>query len=250
LNGDFEMPDMDGYLNDSKIKNVVEGYRKLRRAAGPEAAINGITSWGPLTMAGHLVGTENLMLGIAMDPEVVKKVIEFCSRFDAEAYMLELSPGNMDVLDFLAVAEPSASGDLVSPEMFEEYALDYNKREMDAIHSMGMLSELQICGDTTDNLPMMVKTGANGLSIEQKVNPYDAVKMVGGKVALCGNVGPFMPLWQGTVHQVKEDTQRCIDAGFRLIQPGCSIAPESPTTNLKAMVETTKASRKRIARGV
>jgi [methyl-Co(III) methanol-specific corrinoid protein]:coenzyme M methyltransferase len=249
LGGEFEMPDMDKYLKDPKIQNVVEGYRMLREVAGKDGAVNGITSWGPLTMAGHLVGTENLMLGIATDPEEVKKIIKFCAEFDAEAYKLELSPGNMDVLDFLAVAEPTASGDLVSPEMFEEFALPYNKIEQGAIHSSGMLSEIHICGDTTANLPIMAQTGANGLSIEQKVDPYSAVKLVGGKVALCGNVGPVMPLWQGDVQQVKSDTNRCVDAGFRVIQPGCSIAMESPAENLRAMTETTKASKRRIPKG-
>jgi len=249
LGGDFEMPDMDKYLKDPKIQNVVEGYRLLRKVAGKDGAINGITSWGPMTMAGHLVGTENLMMGIATDPEEVKRVIKFCAEFDAEAYKLELSPGYNDVLDFLAVADPTASGDMVSPEMFEEFGLPYNQIEQRAIKSSGMLSELHICGDTTANLPFMAQTGADGLSLDQKVDPHTAVKLVGKKVALCGNVGPIMPLLQGTPEQVKEHTLRCIEAGIRVIQPGCSIAMGSPAANLQAMCAVTKASNIRIKRG-
>lgn len=249
LDGEFEMPDMDKFVKDPKIQNVFNSYRLLRKAAGENGAINGITSWGPMTMAGHLVGTENLMLGIAIEPENVKRALKFASEFDAEAYKLELLPGNIDMLDFLAVADPTASGDMVSPEMFEEYALSYNQIEQRAIRSMGMLSELHICGDTTANLPLMAQTGANGLSLEQKVDPFTAVKLVGDKVALCGNVGPIMPLLNGTPEIVREHTQRCIDASFRVIQPGCSIAMESPTENLKAMCDTSKASKKSIPKG-
>lgn len=249
LGGEFEMPDLDKYLKDPKTQNVIEGYRLLRKAAGKDEAISGVTSWGPLTMAGHLVGTENLMLGIATDPDEVKRVIEFCAEFDAEAYKLLLSPGNVDMLDYLAVADPTSSGDMVSPEMFEEFALPYNQLEQRAIRSTGMLTELHICGDTTANLPLMAQTGASALSIEQKVDPYEAVKLVGGKVALCGNVGPIMPLMQGTPEQVREATMRCVDAGFRVISPGCSIAAESPAENLRAMTETVKRSERRIPRG-
>jgi MtaA/CmuA family methyltransferase len=249
LGDKLEMPDMDKYLKDPKIKNVIEGYRLLRKVAGKDGAINGITSWGPLTMAGHLVGTENLMLGIATDPDEVKKVIRFCAEFDAEAYKLELSPGNIDTLDFFAVADPTASGDMVSPEMFEEFDLPYNQIEQSAIRSMGMLSELHICGDTTANLPLMAKTGANALSLDQKVDPYTAVKLVGKKVALCGNVGPVVPLLQGTPEQVKEHTLRCIDAGIRVIQPGCSIAMDSPAANLQMMCAVTKTSKRHIMKG-
>lgn len=246
---ELEMPDMDKYLKDPKIQNVIEGYRLLRKVAGKDGAINGITSWGPMTMAGHLIGTENLMMGIATDPDEVKRIIRFCAEFDAEAYKLELSPGNNDVLDFLAVADPTASGDMISPEMFEEFCLPYNQIEQRAIRSSGMLSELHICGDTTANLPLMAQTGASGLSLDQKVDPYTAVKMVGGKVALCGNVGPIMPLLQGTPEQVREHTLRCIDAGIRVIQPGCSIAMDSPAANLQAMCTATKASTRRIGKG-
>jgi [methyl-Co(III) methanol-specific corrinoid protein]:coenzyme M methyltransferase len=244
LGGDFEMPDMDKYLKDPKTKNVIECYRLLRKSAGKNEACNGITSWGPLTMAGHLVGTENLMLGIAIDPDEVKKAIRFCAEFASEAYKQLLSPGNVDMIDYWAVAEPTASGDMVSPDMFEEYALPYNQMEQKAIHSNDMLSELHICGDTTANLPLMAQTGASALSIEQKVDPYEAVKLVGGKVALCGNVGPIMPLMQGTVEEVRRDTLRCIDAGFRVISPGCSIAFESPGENLRAMTQAVKSFKK------
>lgn len=248
LGGEFEMPDMDRYLKDSKTQNVIECYRLLRRTAGKDEACNGITSWGPLTMAGHLVGTENLMFGIATEPEEVRRVIKFTSEFDAEAYRLLLSPGNVDMMDYWAVAEPTASGDLVSPEMFEEYALPYNRIEQEAIRSMGILTELHICGDTTANLPLMAQTGASAVSIEQKVDPYEAVKLVSGKIALCGNVGPIIPLMQGTVDDVQRETLRCIDAGFRIISPGCSIAFESPGDNLREMTRTVRESTRAISR--
>ena len=45
-----------------------------------------MTSWGPLTNAGHIIGTEQLMLSIAMDPDEVKKLLKFVSEYDAEAY--------------------------------------------------------------------------------------------------------------------------------------------------------------------
>jgi [methyl-Co(III) methanol-specific corrinoid protein]:coenzyme M methyltransferase len=95
----------------------------------------------------------------------------------------------------------------------------------------------------------MAQTGASGLSLEQKVDPFTAVKLVGNKVALCGNVGPISPLLNGTPEMVKEHTQRCLDAGFRVIQPGCSIAMDSPADNLRAMCATTKASQKSISKG-
>ncbi len=128
--------------------------------------------------------------------------------------------------------------------MFEEYSLPYLQTEIRAIHSANTNAALHICGDTTDHLPLMARSGAKALAIEQKVNPYVAVEQVKGKVALIGNVGPVEPLMMETPEQVRKDTLRCIDAGFQVIHPGCALPPETPTANLRAMCETTKAFRR------
>ncbi|MBI0584632.1 MAG: hypothetical protein ISF22_10465 [Methanomassiliicoccus sp.] len=244
LGDDYQMPDMDKYIKHPSVARTVAAFRKARQLAGKDTAVTVVTSWGPLTTAGHLVGTEALMLGIATDPDEVKKLLRFTSEYSAEAYKAELAAGFIDDADAVTPGEPSASGDLISAEMFEEYSLPYLKAEFKAMKSTGAPAVLHICGDTTDHLPLMAQSGAMALSIEQKVDPYIAVKKVNGKVALIGNVGPIEPLMLGTPEQVRKDTLRCIDAGFNVIHPGCALPPETPTANLRAMTEAVKAFRR------
>lgn len=244
LNSDMSAPDMDDYLKFPKMKASIEGLRTLRSLAGKDVALNCISSWGPLTTAGHLIGTEQLMFSIATDPDDAKKLIKFVSDFNAEAYRTELEHGALEYVDFMCTAEPSASGDLISPGMFEEFALPYNMKEHKTMRSAGMRTMLHICGDTTANLPLMIQCGSNAVSVEQTVDPYEVVRIAGDKVAMFGNVGPIKPLWQGTPEQVVEDTERCIDAGFRVIAPGCSFVPMTPKENILAMCNTVKASKK------
>lgn len=241
LGDDYQMPDMDKYLKHPTVKRTVQANKRSRELAGKDTAVTMVTSWGPLTNAGHLVGTEELVLGIAVDPDEVKRLIKFVSEFSAEAYKAELSAGFIDDADAIMPGEPTASGDLLSPEMFGEFSLPYLQTEIKAVKSMGTNVSLHICGDTTNHLPLMAQSGAKALAIEQKVNPYTAIKQVAGKCALVGNVGPVQPLMMGTIEQVKEDTPRCIDAGFQIIHPGCALPPETPTVNLRAMTETVKA---------
>jgi [methyl-Co(III) methanol-specific corrinoid protein]:coenzyme M methyltransferase len=241
LFGEYEMPDMDKYVKSRSVQRTVEGYKKAKQLAGKDTPVTMVTSWGPLTTAGHLVGTEALMLAIATDPDEVKRLLKFVCEFDAEAYKAELAAGFIDNADWIKIGEPSASGDLISPEMFEELSLPYLQKEINAIKSNGQTPVLHICGDTTNHIPYMVQSGAKALNIEEKVDPYVAMRQVNGKVALIGNVGPVKPLMMGTPEQVKADTLRCIDAGFQIINPGCAIAPETPTANLKMMCDTVKA---------
>jgi MtaA/CmuA family methyltransferase len=177
----------------------------------------------------------------------MQRLVKFVSEFSAEAYKAEPSAGYIDDTDAVMPGEPTASGGLLSSEMFAEFSLPYLQIEIKAIKSMGMSASLHICGDTTNHLPFMAQSGAKILAIEQKVNPYVGMKQVDGKVALVGDVGPVQPLMLRTIEQVVEDTLRCIDAGFQVIHPGCALPPETPTANLRAMTETTKAFSKKIA---
>ena len=245
LNSEMKVPDIDDYLKFPKMKASIEGLKTLRKLAGKDVALNCISSWGPLTTAGHLIGTEDLMFAIATDPEDAKKLIKFVADFNAEAYRTELEEGALEYVDFMCVAEPSASGDLISPEMFEEFALPYNKKEHKTMRKEGMRTMLHICGNTTANLPLMIQCGSNAVSVEQTVDPYEIVKIANNKVAMFGNIGPIAPLWQGTPDQVAKDTERCIDAGFRVIAPGCSFVPMTPKENILAMTDTVKRSKKK-----
>ena len=249
LNDEFEMPDMDKYLEYHKTQASISGVQELRKLAGPDGAVQCINSWGPLTNAGHLIGAEELMIGMATDPDEVKRLVKFVSDFDCQAYKIELENGQAEVLDTMCMAEPTATGDMISPDMFEEFVLPYNGAEHKTIRSCGPNTMLHICGNTTANLPVMIQCGSNGISVEQTVDPYEIVKVADNKVAMFGNVGPITPLWQGTPAEVKAAVEKSIDAGFRLISPGCSFVPMTPGENLKMMASTVKASTKHFAKG-
>jgi MtaA/CmuA family methyltransferase len=244
LGDQYQMPDMDQYVKHPSVSRTIAAFKKARQLAGKDVAVTMVTSWGPLTTAGHLVGTEALMYGIATEPDEVRRLLKFVAEYNAEAYKAELAPGLIDDADAVTPGEPTASGDLISSEMFEEFSLPYLQTEFKAMKSTGAPAALHICGDTSDHLPLMALSGAKALSIEQKVDPYLAVKQVKGKAALIGNVGPIEPLMLGTPEQVRKDTLRCIDAGFNVIHPGCALPPETPTANLRAMTEATKGFRR------
>ena len=249
LNDEFVLPDMDKYLGFHKTQTSIDGVRELRKLAGEDTAVNCINSWGPLTCAGHLVGAEQVMIAMAVEPDNLKRLTKFISDFNKEAYRIELENGQAECLDTLSMAEPTATGDMISADMFEEFVLPYVKQEHEVMHQCGLSTMLHICGNTTANLPSMIKCGSDAISVEQTVDPYEIVKVADNKVCMFGNIGPIMPLWQGTPEDVKKDVERSIDAGFRMIAPGCSFVPMTPSANIKAMCDTVKASKKSFAKG-
>ena len=248
VDSDFEVPDIDKYLEFHKTQTALSGVRELRKMVGPEGAVSCICSWGPLTCAGHLLGTEQVMMMMMTEPDIVKKATDMMSRFSAEAYRIELENGMADDLDLMCVAEPTATGDMISPDMFEEFAMPYNRREHETLHKYGLPSMLHICGNTVANLPVMIQCKSNGISVEQSVDPYEIFKVADNKVALFGNVGPITPMWQGSPADVEAAVCKSMDAGFRVIAPGCSFVPMTPAENMRAYTKAVRDHGKPISK--
>jgi [methyl-Co(III) methanol-specific corrinoid protein]:coenzyme M methyltransferase len=222
-----------GALYRGRIPAVVEGVRIAKQKYGKELPIVAGTT-GPLTIAGHMVGTENLLLWIITNPEAVHKALKVATKME-KAYVEALGKAGADVI---VMSDPSAGTDMLSPEMFDEYAKPYIK---ECFSNPGdAKTVLHICGDTTVLLDHMVATGVTGLSIEEKVQPEKAVDIVNGRAALVGNIGVVRPLLQGTPEDVKMETLRVKNAGFNLVAPGCGLAARVPLVNLQALVKAVK----------
>ncbi len=221
------------FMTKGRIPAVIEGVKIAKQMYGKDLPIIAGTT-GPLTIAGHLVGTENLLLWIITNPEAVHKVIKLATKLEKD-YIGALAKAGADII---VMSDPSAGTDMLSPEMFDEFAKPYIKESFkDAGHAKKVL---HICGDTTVLLDHMIATGVEGLSIEEKVSPEKAVEIVNGRAALIGNIGVVRPLLQGTPEDVFKEATRVKNAGFNLVAPGCGLAARVPAANLHALVKAIK----------
>ncbi len=235
--GEYDEPNLmapEDFLKTGRPAVILEATKLMKEKYGKEyAVIAGNT--GPFTLAGHLVSTENLVFGIMMDPDKVKEWVDAVNPI-IKAYCQALADAGADVIQ---MSEPSASTDLLSPDMFTEYAGSYVKASLAA--TKGADTVLHICGDTKPILGHMVDTGVTGLSIEEKVDSAEAVKIVNGRAALVGNVGVVAPLLQGTPEDCAAAGKRIAAAGFNVVSPGCGLSALIPGANLKALVDSVKS---------
>lgn len=216
-----------------RAKTVVEATKLLKKKAGAKLPVV-VGTTGPFTIAGHLVGTENLLLWIVTEPESVHKFVKIAAQVENN-YLKAIAAAGADII---VMSDPSASTDMLSGEMFDEFAAPYIKQSFSGID--GPKNVLHICGDTTMLLEHMMSTGVNGLSIEEKVQPEKAVEIVKNKVALVGNIGVVKPLLQGTPDDVKREATRVVKSGFNLVAPGCGLAARVPSPNIQALVHAVK----------
>lgn len=94
------------------------------------------------------------------------------------------------------------------------------------------------CGNVTPILDMMADCKFEGLSIEEKVADLKgAIKTVGDRAVIVGNVSSPFTLLSGDVEKVKAESKDALEGGVAVLSPGCGIAPNTPVENVKALVE-------------
>jgi [methyl-Co(III) methanol-specific corrinoid protein]:coenzyme M methyltransferase len=234
IDEDLVLPTRQEMRTLARNKVILDAAKAMKAGAGKELpTILGVT--GPFTIAGHLVGTENLLLWIVTEPEKTHKIVKFAAEYE-RMWLQEVEKLHLDMIQ---MSEPSASWDMLNPEMFDEFAGPYVKRTFEGVEDTKKI--LHICGNMTPMLEQMIKTGADGLSIEEKSDPYKSVKIVNGRAALIGNVGVVKPLLQGTPEEVRKAALRSVDAGFNIISAGCGLSALIQKENILAMVNAVKS---------
>ena len=237
MEGAYDTPNLmapEEFVKTGRPAVIIEATKLMKEKYGQEyAVIAGNT--GPFTLAGHLVSTENLVFGIMMDPDKVHEWVDAVNPI-IKAYCQALSDAGADIIQ---MSEPSASTDLLDPATFMEYAGNYVHDSL--AQTKGADTVLHICGDTKPILDYMIQTGVTGLSIEEKVDSAEAVKIVNNRAALVGNVGVVNPLLQGTPEDCAAAGKRIAAAGFNIISPGCGLSALIKGENLKALVDAVKS---------
>ena len=93
----------------------------------------------------------------------------------------------------------------------------------------------------------MTKSRAVGLSIDPKVEIALMRAKVGPEMRLIGGV-ETISLSLSNPGEIKQMSLRALNNGIDILAPGCAIPPNSPTENLKMMVQAAEEYKKIIAK--
>jgi uroporphyrinogen-III decarboxylase len=87
--------------------------------------------------------------------------------------------------DIIGLGDAVASQ--VSRRAYRRFALPYEQRIFAAIHEMGALARLHICGDTSHLLADMAETSAEIIDVDWMVDMGRAAEVFGPRQSVCGN---------------------------------------------------------------
>ncbi|MFQ6014307.1 MAG: uroporphyrinogen decarboxylase family protein [Anaerolineae bacterium] len=233
--------DIEDLAKNELVQTVWEATRIVAKVMGDEVVVTA-TAWGPFTLGAQIYGVEKLMRAIYKAPDEVRKVIDFAADIILRFYRPLLDEG---VIEMTSIADPTASGDLVSRKHFEAFALPPLQKISAGFRAKGARTLLHICGDTTDKLDLLTQTGADCVSIDHKVDLAKAKEVFReNKICLAGNVDPVHVLSRGTPEEVEEACRKCLSVGAEggayVLMPGCDIPPTVPFENLQTFARTAR----------
>lgn len=219
---------------DGRLPLFLEALQILLDELGDEIFINSSLP-GPFTTAANIRGAENFLRDIIYNPERAHRTLRLALD-STVAYVEEA--GKLGV--HFGIADPTASGSLISPRHFREFALPYLQELVQAIQRAGAdPPSLHICGNTVKLWGHMVDTGASVLSLDNEIDLADAKQAVGDRIVLTGNVRPIEAMLLGTPYDVEENVKECLRKAYDsprgyILGLGCGLPPNSPPENIHA----------------
>ncbi len=191
---------------------------------------------GPFTTAGNLRGSVNFLRDLIKNPEFAHRILRIVTDTTI-AFVKEVAKRDVSI----EIDEPSASGALISKDMFAKFTLPYLKEVIDAIIMSGKSApSLHICGNTKKIWTLMADAGAGALSLDETIDLEEAKKVVGHRVVLVGNVKPTATMYLGTPKDVEREAKECLRKAYDspkgyVLALGCGLPIDAPPENILAL---------------
>ena len=224
------------------VQTCLQAVRLLVERFGGEIYVRGNCDQLAFSLATMVCGAAEFYMDLC-SPEKeswVHELLEYCTQAALQYIRLMAQTG----CDMVSNGDSPAGPDLISPAMYERFALPYEKRVVDEAHRLGLPYALHICGDTTRILQAMVRTGTDCLELDYKTDTASAHQALKDRVTLIGNIDPSGVLRWGDVRKVEEQTRALCrafaDTPRFILNAGCAIPQGTPSENLHALVRVAR----------
>jgi len=151
--------------------------------------------------------------------------------------------------DMVEIGGGAGSSTVISPSMFETFCLPYDRREVEALHAVGLKVVYHLCGGVMPMLDLVVRTGADGLetmtppAMGGDCDLREASRRVGSKLFFIGGFDQNAGFERGTPEAARRLVRECFEAtrdhaGY-IIAPSDHFFHGDPA-NLQAFADTCK----------
>lgn len=231
---DVEYRNIPEILKKGRVETVIQAGYHLSKKYSDVPVIGNLT--GPISTAASIVDPMRFLKELRKDRENAHRVIDYVTDFLIEYAKLMIDNG----VDLISIGDPTATGEILGPKMFEEYAVRYINKLVDGIHSVNAHVIVHICGNMNTVKALIPQIKSDAISTDAMVN-LRLLKEEFPSITTMGNLSTYL-LEFGTPEKVSGQTERLLSDGINIISPACGLSTSSSIDNIQALTNTVKES--------
>ncbi len=228
-----------GYRVEGRMNVLLDAIAAVKAHFGDTVCVTGRTA-APFSSAVLAFGMNETMMLLYDRPEFVREAMEFFEEYQIRFGLHQIEAG----ADALWYGDCNASGHLISPDTYRDFAMAPARRVSEAYKQTGAVviyhasEELPAIVDLQAGLGFSILSVGPGLDIEEARN------IAGGRVCLSGNVDPLAVLARGTPDMVRDEVERIVTNvsrhGGHVMNSGEMVPRDTPEENVHTFVKTTR----------
>lgn len=227
-----EIRDVSKIVREGRIATVVQAAHYLKKR-NPDTPVIASLS-GPVSTAASVVTPLTFLKELRTRPGSAHRVLDYVTRLLVE-YAREVADSGADII---AIGDPTATGEILGPRIFQEFAVRYLNQLCDAVHASGKQVIVHICGDMSRSRDQLSNIRADAISVDALVN-LKRLKEDFPRVNTMGNVSTAL-LEFGDPTKVTRNTERLVRDGIDIISPACGLSTSTGLRNIRALTDTVK----------
>jgi len=221
-----------GMLDSGRVRDVAAAAEQLSKLHSDQPVIASLT--GPISSAASLVDPMQFLKELRKDSENSHRVLDYVSNF-LIAFGRTLSESGVTAI---CIGDPTATGEILGPRMFDEYAVTYLNKVIDGIHAAGVPVLVHICGEMKAVKPSIPQLHADAISTDAFVN-LKLLKQEYPQLTTMGNLSTIL-LENGDPDKVAQRTESLVRDGIDIISPACGLSTSTSLDAIRAMTDTVK----------
>jgi hypothetical protein len=202
----------------------------VKGMVGDEVSVHGEV-FSPFTHYLELFGYEEALMGLIKDSGKAHALLE---RLAQAPTTWGVAQTKHDA-DAVLISSAFAGGGFVSPKMYREFVVPYERKVAEAIKAAGGIVYTHTCGHLGDRLEAMLETGTMGIDTLDppplgNTTLEEAKSLIGDKVFLKGNMNGVEVLAFQTEQEVIDHASERIRVGMPgsgyILSTACSVPPK------------------------
>ncbi|MCB2294846.1 methylcobamide--CoM methyltransferase [Clostridium algoriphilum] len=231
---DVVFKELGAMEKNQRVNSIIEATYSLSKKYPDIPVIGSLT--GPISTSASLVDPISFLKELRKNPSIAHSVIDYASNHIIELAKLMIENG----ATVISIADPTATGEILGPKMFEEYAVKYLNKIINAVHAMNIPVIVHICGKMSAVKKHIPKIKSDAISTDSSIN-LKMLKQEFPEITTMGNVSTFL-LEFGDEEKIANQTVRLVKDGINIISPACGLSTSTPLKNIESMTKIVKES--------